>query len=149
MTVKKDYEIGDSVWIHGVGREKKLTQGTVVKSFKIDQQAFQSNTYYVVAIATHVEPLLEVRTWETISQDNQGPVGGFRELQNLDPVHKLINQSGYHYSLDNDEDDDPSDEQIQAAINKSMNNSFHQPLILKDANKPKPRRRFNRRRSKE
>ena len=36
MTIKKNYEIGDPVWIHGVGRSNKLTKGIVVKKFNIE-----------------------------------------------------------------------------------------------------------------
>ncbi len=148
MTIKKDYAIGDTVWIHGVGKEKKLTKGTVVKTCNINYWGDSSTTYYIVAIPTHIDPLLEIRTWETISEDSTGPIGGFRNFDDLDATNKLLGRSGYLYDSVTEEDD-PSDEQIQAAINKSLNSQLHQPLILKDANKPKTRRRFNRRRSKE
>jgi hypothetical protein len=146
MTIKKDYKIGDTVWIHGVSKENKLTKGTIVKSFNIDYWGQSLSTYYVVAVSTHIEPLLEIRTWETISEDSVGPIGGFRNLKDLDSIHKLIGQSGYQY--ENDENDDPSEEQIQAAISKSISNQSHQPLILKDI-KTKPRKRFTRRKTRE
>lgn len=150
MMIKKEYTIGDAAWIYGINSTSKITKGTVVKKFTIDFEGFDQESHYIIAVPTEIEPLLEVRTWQTMSQDEQGPVGGFREVHALASTNKLIAQHGYRFETqdENSDIDDPSDEQIQAAIAKSLNNQSHQPLILKEV-KSKPRRRFSRRKSRE
>lgn len=150
MTVKKEYSVGDVVWIYGVGSSRKATKGTVVKSFAIDYEGITAETQYVVAIPTEIEYLLEIRTWHTISQDEQGPVGSFRELgKDLAATSRLISKTGFYYEGTSDEETDgPSVEQIHAALEKSIGNVIHHPLVLKEP-KAKPKRRFVRKKSKE
>lgn len=93
MEIKKEYQLGDTVWIYGIGSE--LTKGTVVKTFLIDYPNVNTETYYVIHIPTSIEPLLEIRNWETISQDNIGPVGGLRfAFENYDSTRKVLAQGG-------------------------------------------------------
>ena len=65
----------------------------------------------------------------------------FREVtENLDSTHKMISRTGFSYDNENTPDsEEPSDEQIYAALEQSIHNSVHRPLILKD--KSTPRRR--------
>ena len=161
MTVKKKYNVGDIVWIYGVRRANdKSTQGTVVKSFNIEGY---NDMHYVVSIPTEIEPLLEIRTWHTISQTKDGHVGSLRDaFSNPDAAHKMLARTGVSFISDADEDydgdghdgmgstlddfykdeDGPSPDAIHAALEKSQKDSTHGPLVIKE-NKPK-RRNFTR-----
>jgi hypothetical protein len=149
MTVKKEYNIGDTVWIYGVGNNTRPTKGTVVKSLTIDYEGFDQEPHYIIAVPTHIEYLMEVRTWHTISQDENGPVGSLRSIGSLSSTNKLAARTGYIYDPDSHYvDDSPSTEEINAALAKSIDSHSHQPLILKEA-KTAPRRKFSRKKSKE
>jgi hypothetical protein len=154
MTVKKKYNVGDTVWIYGVSQTNvKSTQGTVVKAFTIEGY---NELHYVVAIPTEIEPLLEIRTWQTISQTANGHVGSLREaFSDPDAAHKMLARTGMavisedeesvgdeHDGIGSFEEDDISPEAIHAALEKSQKDSSHSPLNLK-TEKPK-RRNFAR-----
>ena len=153
MTVKKKYNVGDAVWIYGIQRDNvKSTQGTVVKAFTIEGY---NETHYVVAIPTEIEPLLEIRTWQTISQSKDGHVGSLREaFSDPDAAHKMLARTGMAVMSDDEESvvdskslfdddfDDISPDAIHAALEKSQQDSSHSPLNLK-SDKPK-RRNFAR-----
>jgi hypothetical protein len=142
MTVKKIYNVGDTVWIYGVNRSNvKPTQGKVVKVVTIDNY---SDNHYIIEIPTHIEPLLEIRTWHNISQDEKGPVGSLRTLGNIEPTIKFAGTVGFAFDdnpeLDTD-DDEISPEQIHAALEKSQKDVSHAPLNLK-SEKPAKRRHY-------
>jgi hypothetical protein len=150
MTVKKKYNVGDTVWIYGIQRDNvKSTQGTVVKAFTIEGY---NEVHYVVEIPTEIEPLLEIRTWQTISQTADGHVGSLREaFSDPDAAHKMLSRTGMAViSLDEEENDDTgsfaeddiSPDAIHAALEKSRQDVTHSPLNLK-SEKPK-RRNFSR-----
>lgn len=147
MITKKEYSINDTVWIAGIcNRNNFLTPGRIVKIFNIDTDNYDPGIkYYVIAIPTHIEPLLEIRTWETISQDSHGPVGAIREIS-TNPIvdKKLLSKIGMQFD-DGEVDYEPSDEEILAAIEKSKSVSEHQPLNLKPN---KPKRKFYNRKKK-
>ena len=149
MTVKHSYNVGDTVWIYGVGNNTRPTKGTVVKSFTIDYEGFNQEPHYVIAIPTHIEYLMEVRTWHTMSQDEKGPVGSLREIGLLSVTNKVAARTGYIYDPDSHYvDDSPSADEINAALAKSIDSHSHQPLIIKEP-KANPRRKFARKKSKE
>ena len=151
MTVKKRYNVGEVVWIYGVRRANdKSTQGTVVKSFNIEGY---NDMHYVVSIPTEIEPLLEIRTWQTISQTKDGHVGSLREaFENPDAAHRMLARTGMSIISDSEEEftddghdgmgsfaeDDISPDAIHAALEKSRQDASHTPLLVKDA---KPKRR--------
>ena len=155
MTVKKKYNVGDVVWIYGVRRANdNSTQGTVVKSFNIEGY---DNMHYVVSIPTEIEPLLEIRTWQTISQTKDGHVGSLREaFENPDAAYRMLARTGMSIISDSEEEftddghdgmgsfaeDDISPEAIHAALEKSQQDITHGHLNLK-SDKPK-RRNFAR-----
>jgi hypothetical protein len=161
MTTKKSYKVGDTVWIYGVSKNNtKSTEGKIVQTFTIKQEGWSQNIHYVIAIPTEIEYLLEVRTWETISQTKDGHVGSLREaFSNPDASHKVLSRTGMaiissdeeptgtdsilddFYKIDEQmlEDEDPTPEQIHAAIERAKKTSVHQPLNLKDPTKPKRR----------
>jgi len=143
MLIKKEYNIGDPVWIHGIGPSNKLTQGKVIANIDLSTEGY-TDLHYIIAIPTHIEPLLEIRTWHTMSQDEKGPIGSLRELgEDLDKEHKKIQQLGF-YAKNPDDDNDPTPEQIMAALEKSTNNLTHKPLNLKDTNNNKKRKYYPR-----
>jgi hypothetical protein len=105
--------------------------------------------HYVISIPTEIEPLLEIRTWQTISQTADGHVGSLREsFEDPDAAHRMLSRTGMTListdDMDNisDEEDNISPEAIHAALEKSKQDVTHSPLNLKDA-KPK-RRNFTR-----
>lgn len=146
MTIKTLYEVNDTVWIYGITRDNKLVQGKIIKKFTMDYQGYDNEWYYVISVPTEIEPLLEIRTWHNISQDNKGPIGAFRNLNSKSVVDKFISKVGYTASEDDEEFDEPSSEQILAALEKSQKEIVHQPFNLKDTKKPK--RRFTKRKVK-
>lgn len=139
-TIKTTYNTGDIVWVYGISMvENKLTKGTIVKTFELDND---NNVYFVVAVPTHIEPLLQVRTWETISQDQYGPVGGLRDaLRSLDADanHKKMSELGYLYDMPSVAvEDDPSPEEINGVIDRILESS-KQTILKPKVTKPRTR----------
>lgn len=148
MTVKKSYNVGDTVWIYGINRSNaKSVQGKVIKVVDLRESGYTVGDHYIIEIPTHIEPILEVRTWHNISQDATGPVGSLRELGNFESTIKFAGTVGFAFDdsplLNSDvEDDGPSADEIHAALDQSLKNTEHAPLNLK-SEKPK-RRNFAR-----
>ena len=143
MTVKKKYSIGDAVWIYGINRSNtKPVQGRVIKSVDLSSAGYTDVEHYIIEIPTHIEPILEIRTWHNISQDEKGPVGSLRELGNFESTIKFASTVGFAFddnpNLDSD-DDGPSADEIHAALDQSLKNIEHAPLNLKSE---KPKRRY-------
>jgi hypothetical protein len=145
MNIKKSYNIDDVVWVYGISRtNNKLTQGKIIHSFTLEHAGYNNEVHYVISIPNEIEPLLEVRTWHNISQDSKGPVGTFREVIaeiNSDSVDKKLSQLGLTIDSDSsyeDDEQDPTPEQIHAALEKSQRDSEHTPLLIKET---KPKRR--------
>ena len=136
MTTKKSYKVGDPVWIYGINRSNvKPTQGKVIKVVDLSDSGYSTGDHYVIEIPTHIEPLLEIRTWHNISQDEKGPVGSFRELGNVESTIKFAGTVGFAFDdnpeLDTD-DNEISAEQIHAALEQSRKDVIHPPLNLKE-----------------
>jgi len=149
MTIKKTYAVGDTVWIYGVSRNNyKLTKGTIVHEFTPDGY---TEVQYVVSVPSSIEALLEVRSWDTISQDSKGPVGSLREMiavSEMDAANKKMAQAGYEYDPEYETPDveEPTPDEIHAALERDQKAVEHAPLMVKE-NKPRTgnRRNFNRR----
>ena len=148
MTVKKIYEIGDTVWIYGIStRPVKSTEGKIIHKFTLDHAGYNEDIiHYVVEVPSEIENLIEVRTWRTISQTKDGHVGGFREaIDDPDVTRKSLTRVGLSVISQDDEsadvleEDEPSPDIIHAALEKSRTDNMHQPLILKENT---PKRRF-------
>lgn len=144
MTVKKFYKVEDTVWIYGINRSNtKPVQGRVIKVVDLSDAGY-SDVHYIIEVPTHIEPLLEVRTWHNISQDETGPVGSLRDLGNFESTIKFAGTVGFAFDdnpeLDStlEDEDGPSAEEIHAALDQSLKNTEHAPLNLK-AEKPKRR----------
>jgi hypothetical protein len=152
MKVKKHYKLGDTVWIYGVDcRSDSIREGTIIKTFHIDRPEYTNLEHYVVEVPTDIEPILEIRTWKTLSQDQEGPVGSIREaLTDPAAARKFLSKIGVTLadgSLNSDyySENDPSPDQIHAALEKSKESTEHTPLVLKEA---KSRRRVYSRKKK-
>ena len=93
--VKQKYKVGDQAWIYGIAAGpgyNRLTAGTVVHEMEIEGY---SDIHYVIAISNGIQDLLEVRTWEEISQDDKGPIGSFRKLlMNQPATQKKLLRTG-------------------------------------------------------
>jgi hypothetical protein len=147
MTIRKRYNIGETVWIYGIYvRNDVPVQGQVIHRFNLKFEGFDPTVeHYVIAVDSHIEPLIEVRTWETISQDEQGPVGGLRGLNDT-ADRKVLAKTGfdlsgaYTYSDSDEESDDPTPEEIHAAMERSQQTAVLPPLVLKEHKTNKPRR---------
>ena len=152
MTVKKKYNVGDTVWIYGISRDNiKSTQGKILKVFTIDYDGFNNEPHYVIGIPTEIEMLLEIRTWHTISQTRDGHVGSIRDaFSNPDAAHKMLSRTGMAViSVDEElneetdrfgehmaEEDDIDPNLIHAALEQSQKDGEHGPLVTK-TNKPR------------
>jgi hypothetical protein len=94
-SVKKEYKIGDNAWVYGVTTGpgyNRPCEGQVIHSLEIPGH---SELHYIVEIQNGIEPLLEVRTWGTMSQDAKGPVGSLREvLMNRHAEQKMLLRTG-------------------------------------------------------
>lgn len=133
MKIKKQYELKDTVWVH-IG-SNKLTKGKIVDYFDLEHAGYSKDTeFYVVEIQTGIDPILEIRTWEQISQDANGPIGAYRELKELDfatkkflgkvgielPVVTEEEKNEFPPVMDLDKDPyDPTPEEINAAIERA------------------------------
>ena len=145
MTVKKKYAVGDTVWIYGVNRDNnRSVQVTVIKVFTIDYSNYNKEPHYLVEIPTEIEPLLEVRTWHTISQSKDGHVGSVREaFGDSDASHRMLARTGIAFISTDDEvsedgtettheddmyEDGPSPEEIHAAMLRSQESGTVPPM---------------------
>lgn len=143
MDIKKSYKPNDIVWIYGIGGpQNKLTQGKIIKVMNLTDVGHSAGPYYIVEIPTHIDSLLEIRTWDTISQDNNGPVGAFRDLGDITSTIKKSKQVGFSYdeifSDADDSFDDVHPDTIHAALEKSQEDGTYKTLTPR-AEKPKRR----------
>jgi hypothetical protein len=171
MIVKKKYNVGDTVWIYGISRDNiKSAQGTVIKKFTIDYKNYNNEPHYLIEVPTEIEPLLEVRTWHTISQTKDGHVGSIREtFIDHDAARKMLARVGMdvvsseefvgdghdgmgttqeefdRFEEHMSDEDEVSPDAIHAAMERSQQSSVIPPLNLKD---PKPKKRYFARKKK-
>lgn len=143
MDIKKSYKPNDIVWIYGVGGpQNKLTQGKIIKVLNLTDVGHSAGPYYIVEIPTYIDSLLEIRTWESISQDNTGPVGAFRSLGDLTSTIKKSKQVGFSYDeifSDTDElFDDIHPDTIHAALEKSQQDNSYK-ILTPRTDRPKRR----------
>jgi hypothetical protein len=136
MTIKKSYEVGDDAWIYGINRSNvKPTKGKIIKVVSLNDAGYSTGPHYIIEIPTYIEPILEIRTWENISQDEKGPVGSLRDLGNIESTIKFVSTVGFAFdddpALDTDPEDDITPDQIHAALEKSQKDATHAPLNFK------------------
>lgn len=146
MTTKKSYKVGDEVWIYGINRSNtKPVAGKVIKVVDLSSAGYTMGDHYIIEIPTAIDPLLEIRSWHSMSQDEKGPVGSLRDLGNIESTIKFAGTVGFafddHPDLDSSLEDEegPSAEEIHAALDQSLKNTEHTPLNLQGE---KPKRRY-------
>ena len=147
MQIKKRYEINDPVWIHI--SSGKLTKGKVVDYFDLEHAGYPKTTeFYTIEIVTHIDPILEIRTWEQMSQDAKGPIGVYRLMKNSAETTKFLGKVGIELPASVDEETDaldPTPEQVNAAIERAERASkemYNSPLT------EKPKRFYKRKTTK-
>lgn len=161
--MKKEYNIKDKVWIH-IG-ERKLVEGRVVEVIDLEHLGeghSPERELYIIELKTGIDDIYEVRDFDQISPDAKGPINLFRKVKDdILKNQRYLNKVGIKMPVDGpnpleevikeieqdtEHSDDPTPEQIHAAIDKSLKNAEHQPLNLK-AEKPKrkyyPRKKKN------
>lgn len=139
--MKKEYNIKDKVWIH-IG-ETKLTEGRVVEIIDLAHLKEGHNPdqeLYIIELKTGIDDIYEVRTFDQISPDAKGPINMFRKIkdellknqrflnkvgikvpvQGPDPLVELAKELNEELSASDERDEDePTAEQIHAAMEKS------------------------------
>lgn len=152
---KKEYNIKDTVWIH-LG-EPKLVEGRVVEI--IDLQHLKEGhspdrELYIIELKTGIDDVYEVRDFDQISPDAKGPINLFRKL-NINQVREngrylktvgmkipvempnMLTEISKEINQDLVEENEPTAEQIHAAIERAEKAQMHSPLT--SAHKPKKR----------
>jgi hypothetical protein len=138
--MKKQYDIKDTVWIH-VG-ERKLTQGRVVEIIDLghlDEGHDPAREFYVIELKTGIEDVYEVRDFNQISPDANGPIALFRK-EDYREGNRLMKKIGMPVPegvMEFDEYPEPTPEQIHAAMERSQQASQHAPLNTKPPAKKK------------
>jgi hypothetical protein len=158
MKIKKQYEMNDDAWIH-IG-DGKLTKGKVIDIFDLEHAGYSKDMeFYIIAIPTAIEDLLEVRTWEQMSQDAKGPIGSYREIKQGFATKKYLGKVGITVPTESQpikEDDamnnplidddlgikDPTPEEVNAAIERAeqQRNQIFRPQVVE-----KPKRFYGKR----
>jgi hypothetical protein len=95
MTIKTEYDIKDRVWIH-LG-EQTLVEGRVVEIIDLDhlnEGHSRDHELYVIEIPTPIEPVYEVRTYDQISPDPNGPIMIYRHLEGVTASNRLLKKVG-------------------------------------------------------
>jgi len=155
---KKEYNIKDKVWIH-LG-EPKLVEGRVVEIIDLQHLKEGHNPdreLYVIELKTGIDDVYEVRDFDQISPDATGPINLFRKLDinqvrengrylktvgmkipvvmpnMLTEIAKEINQDR------SQEENEPTAEQIHAAIERAEKAQMHSPLNSISPHKPRKR----------
>lgn len=154
--MKKEYNIKDKVWI-AMG-ERKLVEGRVVEI--IDLAHLKENhdpeqELYIIEVKTGIDDIYEVRTWEQMSDTAQGPLNMFRKIrEELVKNNRYLRKVGIPVpnvepnaleeivkEIESEYEDEVDPAIIHAAIEKSQQDTVHQPLDLKVAAQ-KPKRRY-------
>jgi hypothetical protein len=130
--MKKEYNIKDTVWIH-IG-ERKLTEGRVVEIIDLehlDEGHDPSNELYIIELKTGIDDIYEVRTFEQISPDAQGPITLFRKHKDeLVQGNRLLKKIGMPLP-DSVAIYEPTPDEIHAAMERSQQATQHTPLNTK------------------
>jgi hypothetical protein len=144
--MKTQYNIKEPVWIH-MG-ERNLVPGRVVEIIDLDhlnEKHSPDLELYVIEIKTGIDDIYEVRTFEQISSDAKGPINLFRKHKNeIATAKRYLKKVGIVVPVDepthladivneiNEElaghPDDPTPEEIHAAIDRATELAKHDPL---------------------
>lgn len=136
--MKTEYNLKDTVWIH-IG-EKTLTQGRIVEIIDLEhleEGHDPARELYIVELKTGIDDVYEVRSYEEISPDENGPINLFRKEDVKENNRKLkkigmpLPQGVMDY--------EPTPDEIHAALQRSQEASKHAPLNAGRKTAPKKR----------
>ena len=125
--MKKEYNIKDTVWIH-IG-ERTLAQGRIVEIFDLDhlEEGYSTdNELYVIELKTGIENVYEVRSYEQISPDADGPISMFRSGEHKD-TNRMLKKLGMPLP-EGAMEYEPTPDEIHAALQRSQDSIKHEPL---------------------
>lgn len=138
------HNLRNIVWIHLSG--PRLVQGRIIKIFNLKElNEGHDLELYVIEVKTGIEDIYEIRTFDQISTTSEGPIAAFKDLD-ATLTNRMLNKVGMSLPYDNLDSldiDDPTPEQIHAAIAKAEKESTYGPIDLH-----KPRRRNHNRKKK-
>jgi hypothetical protein len=154
--MKTEYNIKDQVWIH-LG-EQSLVQGRVVEIITLDhlnENHIKGHELYVIELKTGIDDIYEVRNFDQISPDAKGPIMCYRNMdmklagRYLKKIGITIPANAHVSNTDNPIDfpteDEPTPEQIHAAIERAEQ-AKNQPFNVRPAGKrPAKKRTFTKR----
>lgn len=146
--MKTEYKIKDRVWIH-LG-ERRLIEGRVVEIIDFEhlkEGHSKDLEYYIIEIKTGIDDIYEVRSYSQISSTEQGPINLFKNVADLIKNNRYLKKVGMAIPIPvdtnilelDDDEIDPSADEIHAALEKSQKDGEHGPLVTK----PAPRKRQN------
>lgn len=75
-------EVGEDVWFHNGGKDNPLIMGKVEAAVRLEGYGYD---VYILSHPTHVDDLLVVRSYHSVSPDEKGPINLFRRP--LSPTH--------------------------------------------------------------
>jgi hypothetical protein len=158
--MKKEYNIKDKVWLH-LG-EPKLVEGRVVEIIDLahlKEGHSPDHELYIIELKTGIDDVYEVRSFDQLSPDAKGPINLFRKLdmKQVRENGRYLGKVGMKIPVTmpsplveiakeinnelNQEEDEPTADQIHAAIDGSI--SAGHPHISDIIKPTKPKRKFN------
>ena len=154
--MKTEFNIKDKVWIH-IG-EPGLAEGRIVEIITLDhlnENYPKGNELYVIEIQTGIDPIYEVREFETISPDAAGPIMCYRDMERMKHAGRYLRKVGIQLpeialvedaEVYPDEGDEPTQEQIHAALARAEQGptTIYKPETPKKS-QPRKRRTFTKR----
>lgn len=150
--MKKEYNIKDRVWIH-LG-EASLVEGRVVEIINLKhlKESHPADfELYIIEIKTGIDDIYEVRSFDQISSSAAGPINAYLNID-IQGATRYLKKIGIKlpkstptvdFTVD---EDDPTIDQIHAALEKSHKDTSYPPLNLKSE---KPKRRPFRKKKQE
>lgn len=159
--MKKEYNIKDRVWIH-LG-ERKLVEGRVVDIIDLEhlkEGHSSERELYIIELKTGIDDVYEVRDFDQISPDAQGPINLFRKIKNdVLKNQRYLNKVGVQLPVDRPnplqeiveelnsdlDDDEPTADQIHAALASAAEAPKVTIFRPEPAKKPNKKRTFTKR----
>lgn len=94
--MKTEYNIKDTVWIHN--GDRTLDEGRVVEIIDLahlNEGYDPSEELYVIELKSGDQNIYEVRTWEQISDTEEGPVNLYKKItSNAEEARKFLMRVG-------------------------------------------------------
>jgi hypothetical protein len=124
--MKKEYNLKDRVWIHN--GEKTLVEGRVVEIIDLshlNEGHSADRELYIIELKTGIDDVYEVRDYEAISPDAEGPINLWRNSESR-RANRYFKKVG-----------------VELPVNVGENIAEEAPAAA-----PKPRRKFHSRKPK-